>query len=779
MSSVVSYFKRSNKQFKWLIAFLLIIILLPELCRFALIQLTPRSGWGDLSIDDIDLNVFTGRVHLSQVQLSQNQEPVLHVAEVALDIDWWQTLINEPTIEGVHVDGLAVSLAKNKKGEWYVLAPIEDTSSPKSHVIDKEQAADLLLPALTLKEFSLNNSQLKVNSQALKGLLSIEQIHLEKFSTVKDELLSLTLKAKWNNAAIVLDVKGDVKNKHQRLSGTLQLQQLQLNDFSALIGQSVSALVDTDMTIELDRTQRGEIKSTVSGGFSIADIDARYKALSLQSQLIDWQGDIAVKLGADTLEYTANNQLTVNQFSLNDDKGDILVTRFEQLQLADLALNQNLNVTGASLRIEKIDAMKSAGKSLGKFYNGLFELGAFNYSPQKGLALSTMRVRDAQYRASINKEGEFQLNGLIKTVIAALDDAEELADESTVSPDTVEQAEPFVYSVQAFTLAGDSHIRFEDQRFKPVFKQQLTLKTLSIRDFDNGDPNSTLKIKLQGSLGEFSDITMAGQVKPFGEQLALSMKGNIDSVDLPAISAYAEAYVGYQFTQGQFDHDFDISIANNHLQAINRLEIRQLELKRAEVNEAPTIEQQLNIPLDMALNLLRDSNNNIELDVPIDGQLDKLGVGLGDIISDALGNALTAGTTSFLKYALQPYGAIVMAAEYVGKQATSISLEPIAFEPGEALPPTAANEYSQKVVSLLQQRPALNISLCGVTNDKDRVALSVNEVPATQAQLLALAKQRAKLMKSQFMVKGVNSKRVFICKPQYQAEGLSGLSLKI
>lgn len=763
----------------------LFLILLPELLRLIVIQTIPRIGLGDISIDDIDVNLFKGRIELKQVSLQQAELESIQLSDISIDLNWWQTLSNELTIEGVHIDGLNITITQNAQGQWLVLAPTDVNNTSQQAIdqtIDQTTASELLLPALTLQALSLNNSRIQVTSPSLQGLLAIKQIQLQKFSTVNEEPLALTIKAKWNEAMINVDLIGHINNQQQHLQGKIDIEDLQLNDFSALVDQRMSGLVGIDLTLDTNRSQQGVISSAMSGQLNIAQLNTHYKALSLLSDAVQWQGDVQLEITKEQFKYTANNQLTIKQLKLNDDKDELLLTRFEQFQLNDFSIDQNLSISASGLKLSKVHAMQSVGQTLGKFYNGVFELGEFSYSPSQGLVINTIDVHDAQYRASINSAGEFQINGLITTIVAALDDDDVdtyvPATETTKTEPDDTAAEPFIYSVKQFTLLGDNHILFEDQRFTPSYQQKLDLQKLTITGFDNGDPNSSFDMALQGQLGEFSDINVAGQVQAFGEQLGLSLKGHIEAIELPAISAYAEAYVGYQFTQGHFDHDFTMDIKSNHLTATNKLSLRQLELSTSETDATSSIEQQLNIPLDMALNVLRDSDNNIELDVPIDGQLDELGVGLGDIIGDALSNSLTAGATSYLKYALQPYGAVLMAAEYIGEQATSISLEPIDFDAGQTEPPVSAAEYSDKIVALLNDRPALNLSLCGLANKADHLALkttNVVEATATQVEpsvdktaLLYLAGQRAKHLKSLFINKGISSKRLFVCKPSYK-----------
>jgi hypothetical protein len=144
-----------------------------------------------------------------------------------------------------------------------------------------------------------------------------------------------------------------------------------------------------------------------------------------------------------------------------------------------------------------------------------------------------------------------------------------------------------------------------------------------------------------------------------------------------------------------------------------------------------------------------------------------------------MGKAITKGSISFLKYAIQPYGAIVLAGEQLNKQMNSLDLQPLIFQPaGEALP-VQLNNYLNKMVALMEQRPGISLKLCGVASYGDEVFMTEQGVGFDDKLLQQLAKARSVAVKRYFVDNGVESGRLALCKAQIHDEYLSGVRMSL
>ena len=205
------------------------------------------------------------------------------------------------------------------------------------------------------------------------------------------------------------------------------------------------------------------------------------------------------------------------------------------------------------------------------------------------------------------------------------------------------------------------------------------------------------------------------------------------------------------------------------------------------------------MPLDSALKLLRDKQNNVKLNIPISGDISDPQFSVADSVNKVLAQTLQTSALSYLKFMLGPYGIGISLAEMAIEHASKIRLNPILFAPGSADLDEAAIDYLKRVGAILKEHPEVQVVVCGVATERDRAALSGNppaqagaqpaapkgdkedkadkvktrsqKEPAasvsTDAALQALAKKRSKGIEDQLInVHGIEVKRLIGCKSE-------------
>jgi outer membrane protein OmpA-like peptidoglycan-associated protein len=192
--------------------------------------------------------------------------------------------------------------------------------------------------------------------------------------------------------------------------------------------------------------------------------------------------------------------------------------------------------------------------------------------------------------------------------------------------------------------------------------------------------------------------------------------------------------------------------------------------------------------MDTALNTLRDKNNTIKLTIPVQGNMADPKFDISDAINQALAKALKTGTLSYLKYALQPYGAMIMAAEYAGEAVTKVRLNPVEFEAGQETLTATGQEYLAKVAKVMRERPKIAIKLCGVAVQRDQLFFqqqqqqpvsdkAARQLPAQpppamdERKLNDLAVQRAAVVKDHLVEKhGIPAAHLVDCRPRIEVD---------
>ena len=71
-----------------LVLLLLLLVLLPHAMSWGLNRWLLDHGGETVAIEDIDVNLFTGRVSIERLQLEADGHPHLLIPQLELDIDW-------------------------------------------------------------------------------------------------------------------------------------------------------------------------------------------------------------------------------------------------------------------------------------------------------------------------------------------------------------------------------------------------------------------------------------------------------------------------------------------------------------------------------------------------------------------------------------------------------------------------------------------------------------------------------------------------------------------
>jgi hypothetical protein len=220
--------------------------------------------------------------------------------------------------------------------------------------------------------------------------------------------------------------------------------------------------------------------------------------------------------------------------------------------------------------------------------------------------------------------------------------------------------------------------------------------------------------------------------------------------------------MGLELDSGTLDADIGLATKKNLLDGLIKLRLYQLELKTVESENS--LQSQLPLPVNVALDTLRDSNNTIALKIPVKGDPANPDFNINDALTKALAGGVQKGALTYLTLALQPYGAMITAAKYAGEAVSRLRLAPVVFAAGQSDLDGTATDYLAKVAKVLESRPKLAVKVCGVAVAQDQTWLQQRAAaaqkpekdqkdakdkaaatPATvdDAQLRALAKARA------------------------------------
>ncbi|KAA1194235.1 DUF748 domain-containing protein [Pseudohalioglobus sediminis] len=281
---------------------------------------------------------------------------------------------------------------------------------------------------------------------------------------------------------------------------------------------------------------------------------------------------------------------------------------------------------------------------------------------------------------------------------------EELGDRAEEIAHDLELDRPWQVNIPEI-LVTESAIDFMDESLPIPFRTVIGDVNGEITDISSA-PGSNTSVDIKGSVDGYAPVTLNGTAAPFDEPPGLNLQLVFTGVDMVLLTPYSGTYAGREIERGLLNLDLAYSLDNNHLEGDNKILIDQLKL-----GEAVDSDKAVDLPLDLALALLTDMSGVIDLQIPVEGDVDNPEFALGSVIAGAVMNLITKAVTA--PFAL--LGSLV---------GTEDDLQRVGIPSGSA----ELNDASKKKLGILyealSQRPGLTLVISGQLNlDPDTRAL--------------------------------------------------------
>jgi hypothetical protein len=254
---------------------------------------------------------------------------------------------------------------------------------------------------------------------------------------------------------------------------------------------------------------------------------------------------------------------------------------------------------------------------------------------------------------------------------------------------------------------SDGSAQFADFSITPRVSTKIgelhgTIKGLSSKELARAEVN------IQGTVDKYAPVRITGLINPLTSDAFTDLAVLFKNVELTSLSPYSAKYAGYPITKGKLSLDLKYNLSKKHLDAENKVLIDQLTL--GEKTDSPDA---TSLPVKFALALVTDRNGQIDIDLPIKGNLNDPDFRYGRLVFQALGNLVTKAVTS-------PFSAI---ASLVGGKGEELSEVP--FPPGTATFPSEKEGLFKSLAKALEERPGLRVDITGTADPgSDRLALA-------------------------------------------------------
>jgi uncharacterized protein involved in outer membrane biogenesis len=284
-----------------------------------------------------------------------------------------------------------------------------------------------------------------------------------------------------------------------------------------------------------------------------------------------------------------------------------------------------------------------------------------------------------------------------------------------------EEAPPLSITVGRVRVDGGT-VDFADQSLVLPFATRVE-KLHGTASRISSDPKNRTTLKFEGGVGQYGEVRVDGGVAPFQPKRDADVDVAFRNVEMSALSPYSATFAGRKIASGRLDLDLKYKIENNALRGDNSIVLRDFTL--GEQVQSPDAK---NLPLDLAVALLKDGEGKISLAIPVQGDVNNPEFSLSGVVMGALGTALANLVTA-------PFRALGVALG--GSESAT---DAVWFEPGRGALAPPQRETLKTLADALAKRPQLKLTVHGgVDSVADGTAINQRALRAALAKALGVA----------------------------------------
>ncbi len=243
---------------------------------------------------------------------------------------------------------------------------------------------------------------------------------------------------------------------------------------------------------------------------------------------------------------------------------------------------------------------------------------------------------------------------------------------------------------------SNAHLQLADRSLSPHVRASVQQINGSITDISSEELRRA-QLNVSAKVDNTGPVEISGRFNPLHREAASDFKVIFRDVDLNPTDPYMGKFLGYRLRKGKLSMEVNYEMSATHLKGRNLIHLDQFTLGDKVASPDAT-----KLPIKLGIALLKDRSGKIELDVPVEGNLDDPEFRLGRVIWRAVANVFTKIVTS-------PFAAL--GSLLGGRDSEAARYQE--FEPGAFDLQPSGREKLDALANALYERPGLEVEIEG------------------------------------------------------------------
>jgi uncharacterized protein involved in outer membrane biogenesis len=304
-----------------------------------------------------------------------------------------------------------------------------------------------------------------------------------------------------------------------------------------------------------------------------------------------------------------------------------------------------------------------------------------DYQHGKGLTVAMVKLQQPYVRFIINEDLTTNINDLL------------IPQPASDAP----AGKPLPIRIGGITIK-DGSANFADFSLRPNFATAIGQLNGQIGTLDNQSAKAA-SVDINGTVDKYAPVSIKGQLTPFDPLNSLDIATRFKNVELTTLTPYSGKFAGFRIRKGRLNLDLHYQIEKGQLNAENKLLLEDLQL-----GEKVDSKDAMDLPIRLAVALLKDTQGNIEIQLPVQGNLNSPQFSVMPIVWQTLRNLILRAAQAPFKF----IGGLVSGG-------SDVDLSTVRFNAGDSQLDGAAQRALDTLASALKERPTLRLEIEGMS----------------------------------------------------------------
>ncbi len=655
------------------------------------------------SVERIEFNPFIFKIKIKNFNINDlDNQSILNTKKVILDVDLINSISSKTILANdILVDNLVLNIKENINNEINLLNLVK----PKENGLEKNQTEnestqntniDFLISKFDLtnatinftKELKENNYKIRITNinNSLKNLgsktneaINILTLNIDEKTSIKTETSILHN----NFSSIVVDSNVNISN----------LDIKKLSDYKKELFKDIDLkelLLNSDFKIKYEVDKNN------------LQVDSKKLLLTNLDVYLNNKTDIkSKKINLNDTKLTLDNKsninleiknLNINNTNVNDKPSILLKNKDLSLNDISLAFNEtNKKLSIKDILISSLDFKQD--KNIDVELNNL-NLDTLDFDINNNfLQLGKTKLTNANIKyIHFNKKDENLKNEKINEKVSK---SESVENKFFIKTDNLNIIQSKLY--------------FEDRTLEVPFITEITdLKGFVSKI--NTQNNTISDLSVNGVIDKYATANIDAKVNLNNVKILSDIDFKIKNLPIKSFTPYSKKYIAQDLDGGKLDVNLKYNIENSNLDAKNNVLITKIELGKKYEDENAT-----SLPLGIAIALLEDTNDKIEINLPVTGNLDDPEFSIAPIVWKAFTNLILKAITA-------PFSLLGAIFDFGDDEINKLS-----FQFNETTITPIQKETLDKLVKVLTNRPNMALEYKHLYNSNLEKNKIINE----------------------------------------------------